>query len=280
MDTVSERNELQKSDLRTPEATAWMTVPFTRQPNAETAEACLDRVRALVLAREGKLVVNQDTDPAAIEQYRRLAAVMHQAQLNRGVKTVMVASAFAAEGKSLTSINLALTLSESYRRRVLLIDADLRRPTLHDTFQIPNLAGISDWLKGDGAGKMPLVEITPHLSILPGGRPDHDPMSVLASERIKQVLQQASDRFDWVILDTPPVAFLPDSHLLSAMVDTVVFVVAAGRTPLAAVQRSVAELGHDRVIGVVLNRIAPDNKQTYGRASYHERYRHAIGNGL
>lgn len=255
---------------------AWTTVPLVTTPGAPEGSS-LDRVKGLTLARQGKLVIRQEGPSAAIEQYRRLAAVMYQAQENRGIKTVMVASAYAAEGKSLTSANLALTLSESYRRRVLLIDADLRRPTLQDAFEIPNLAGLSDWLKKDGKTTMPLIEITPTLSIVPGGRPDHDPMSGLASDRMKRVIQQAAERFDWVVLDTPPVAFLPDGHLLSAMVDTVVLVVAAGQTPAAAIQRAVAELGHERIIGVVLNRVEPRSMQSYGESAYYNRYRYDAG---
>ncbi len=260
-------------------ATPWHTVPLS--PDGEDAAALSeDRLQALELTRQGRLVVNTRTTPAAIEQYRRLAAVLYQAQENRDLKTVLVASTFAAEGKSLTCANIALTLSESYRRRVLLVDADLRRPTLHDTFEIPNLAGLSDWLKGDGAGKMPLVEITPNLSLLPGGRPDPDPMGGLASERMKQLLTIASERFDWVIVDTPPVAFLPDAHLLSAMVDTVVFVVAAGQTPAPAVQRAVEELGRDRIIGVVLNRVESVTLNHYGQSAYYARYRYALPEGV
>ena len=79
-------------------------------------------------------------DPASREQYRRLAATLHHAQAEHGLKVVMVASAVPGEGKTLTATNLALTLSESYQRRVLLIDADLRRPSLHDDVQVPNTA--------------------------------------------------------------------------------------------------------------------------------------------
>jgi protein-tyrosine kinase len=258
--------------------TVWLDVPLDGHDD-QTADEFSERLRSLELARQGKLVVSPDILPPALEQYRRLAAVLYQAQVNRGIKTIMVASAFAAEGKSLTAANLALTLSESYRRRVLLIDADLRRPTLHDTFQTPNLAGISDWLKADGSGKMPLVEITRHLTLLPGGRPDPDPMSGLASEKMKRVLARAAERFDWVIVDTPPVAFLPDGHLLSAMVDTVLLVVAAGRTPAAALQRTAKELGQDRIIGVVLNGTEGDTINAYGQSSYYSRYRYAIGSG-
>ena len=231
-----------------------------------------EHLRGLELVRQGKLVVSADAPMYAVEQYRRLAAVMYQAQTNRGIRTVMIASALPAEGKSLTATNLALTLSQSYRRRVLLVDADLRRPTLHDTFEIPNLAGLSDWLKDEAAGRMPLVPITPYLMLLPGGRPDSDPMSSLASDRMKRMLAVAAERFDWVIVDAPPVAMLPDGHLLSALVDTIALVVAAGRTPAATLQRVVEQLGRDRIIGVVLNRVT-HRRHAYGRPSDYDHYR-------
>ena len=204
---------------------------------------------------EAKYVASPEMRPVSIEQYRRLAAVLHHAQIGRGIKVLMVSSALPGEGKTLTAANLALTLSESYRRRVLIIDADLRRPTMHDVFQIPNLAGLSDGLKSTVFQKMPLVAITPNLSVLPAGRPDPDPMSSLTSDRMKQVIQQAAERFDWVIIDTPPIVMLPDGNLVAAMVETVLLVVAAGKTPYAALQKTVTALGRDRIIGVVLNRV-------------------------
>lgn len=205
------------------------------------------------LRPDGRLIGNSATTPLSVEQYRKLAAVLHQAQVDRGIKTIMVASAFSGEGKTLTSANLALTLSESFRRRVLLVDADLRRPTLHDIFQIPNLEGLSDGLKSKEPRKMPLVPITANLSLLPGGRPDADPVGGLTSDRMKQILQQASERFDWVILDTPPVMLMTDGSLVATMVDTVVLVVAARRTPCSAIQRTVDSIGRERIIGTVLN---------------------------
>jgi capsular exopolysaccharide synthesis family protein len=205
------------------------------------------------LTRAPRLVGNPGITPVSIEQYRRLAAVLHQAQVDRGIKSVMVASAFSGEGKTLTAANLALTLSESFRRRVLLVDADLRRPMLHHIFQIPNLEGLSDGLRSKTLRKMPLVEISSNLSLLPGGRPDSDPVGGLTSDRMKHVMQQAGERFDWVILDTPPIVLLPDGSLLAAMVDTSLLVVAAGRTPYAAIQRAVNAIGRERIIGILLN---------------------------
>ena len=82
----------------------------------------------------GKLVVDRDLNPTSAEQYRRLGATLHGLQGERGLKTLMVSSTVPQEGKTLTVINLALTISESYNRRVLVLDADLRRPTIHEAF--------------------------------------------------------------------------------------------------------------------------------------------------
>jgi protein-tyrosine kinase len=233
---------------------AWLDLPaHVDIPSAVKPSTPTKRTQSAWLNHTARLVGSRDFPQVSLEQYRRLAAVLHQAQVDRGIKTLMIASAFSGEGKSLTSANLALTLSESFRRRVLLVDADLRRPNLHDVFQIPNLEGLSDGLKSKTVRKMPLVEITSTLALLPGGRPDPDPVGGLTSERMKHVLQQASGRFDWVILDTPPVVLLPDGNLLAAMIDTVLMVVAAGRTPCGAVERAVAAIGRDRIIGTVLN---------------------------
>lgn len=255
---------------------AWAEAALASSNTLPSTHQTFESLDQLGAAQPGKLVVGLDTSPVAIEQYRRLAAVMHQAQANRGVRIAMVTSAFAAEGKSLTAANIALTLSESYRRRVLLIDADLRRPTLHDTFQFPNLAGVSDWLKeaGSGLGQLPSrVEITPHLDLLPGGRPSNDPMSGLTSERMRGLLAMASEKYDWVILDTPPTAFLPDGHLLASMVDAIVLVVVSGQTPAPAAQRAVEDLGRDKIIGVVLNRVQTAAMTAYGQSSYYTSYR-------
>lgn len=210
------------------------------------------------------------TAPAAAEQYRQLAAALHHAQKERNLAVVMVASALAGEGKTLTSTNLALTLSESYRKRVLLIDADLRRPSIHEVFELPNASGLTDGLKTPKEQKLPLVKVTERLTVLPAGRPTNDPMSLLTSERMKRLIEEAVEAFDWVIVDTPPVGLLSDANLLSALVDTAVLVVAAGSTPYEFVQRAVEAIGRDRIFGVVLNRV--EEKQVYGGYNYGRYY--------
>jgi capsular exopolysaccharide synthesis family protein len=200
-----------------------------------------------------KLVVSGADGRGFVEEYRKLAASLHHTQADRGIKVVMIASALPGEGKSLTATNLALTLSESYRRRVLLIDADLRRPSLHEVFQVPNVSGLSDGLAAPSEHKLALSQITPLLMLLTAGKPEPDPMGAITSGRMRQVVEEASSAFDWVILDTPPVGLLTDANLLAAMVDAAVLVVRAGSTPLPAVQRAADAIGRDRLLGVVLN---------------------------
>src|SRR5437899_936500 len=103
-----------------------------------------------------KLVVRNELDQSTVEQYRKLAATLHHAQTEKHLNVVMVSSAVPGDGKTLTSTNLALTLSESYHRRVLLIDADLRRPSVHRVFQLKNAGGLSECLTAETERRLPL----------------------------------------------------------------------------------------------------------------------------
>lgn len=206
-------------------------------------------------AAEGRLVVAADASPAWVEQYRRLAATLYQTQTETGLKTVMVSSALPREGKTLTVANLALTLSESYAQRVLVIDADLRNPSIHDVFGLSNETGLSEYLRTPDA-QAPIVNVSPTLSVVPGGRANTNPIAGLVSDRMKQLMEFAATGFDWVLLDTPPVGLLPDANLLARLTDAVVFVVAASSSPYPVVQRALSAIGPERVIGIVLNRAA------------------------
>ncbi len=202
-----------------------------------------------------KLILNPDIAPAVLEQYRKVATSLHQLQLERQIKIVMIASPMAEDGKTLTASNIALTLSESFRRSVLLIDADLRRPSIHTVFGTPNVTGLNDALTSEREEKLTVFEATPRLSILPSGRPNADPMSCLTSERMRLIIAEAGTKFDWVIIDTPPVGVLSDAKLLAEMVHAVVLVIGAGKTPFRTVQRAIEAIDRKRIAGVVLNRV-------------------------
>jgi len=219
---------------------------------------------------EGKVVIDAETSSASIEEYRRLATTLHLMQGKTGLRTLIVSSALPRDGKSLTSTNLALTLSEAYKRRILLVDADFRRPSLHGIFGLPNSVGLADGLRSTGALSLPWVQVSSHLTVLTAGAPDNSPMAALTSDRMRSVIEDARNRFDWVILDTPPVGLISDANLLASLVDGVLLVIGAASTPFQAIQRAVSELGKDRIVGVVLNRVTdhPVKPSYYG--SYYE----------
>lgn len=203
-----------------------------------------------------RLVIPNGAPHTMIEEYRKLAAALHHAQLAHGTKVIMVTSASPGEGKTLTASNLALTLSQSYQRHVLLIDADLRKPTVHEVFAVENAAGLIDALQ-DAPDKserhVPLVQVSSRLELLLSGGVTPDPISLLTSDALRALLKDASETFDWVIVDTPPAAFLPDCNLMSSAVDAALIVVRAFVTPYPLVQRVVEAVGHEKVLGVVLN---------------------------
>ena len=212
-----------------------------------------------------KLVISATVPQPLRETYRRLAATLHAEQSEHGTKVLMVSSAVPDEGKTLTAANIALTLSESYEFRVLLIDADLRRPSLETLFSVGRVQGLNEALTSVPPRQVPVIRESKWLSLLPAGKPDPDPMSSLTSERMRRLLAEAASQYDWVIIDTPPVGILTDAKLLGSMVDGALLVVRAGKTPSTLVQQAIDALGRDRILGVVLNRT--ETRHTFGAYS-------------
>jgi capsular exopolysaccharide synthesis family protein len=219
-----------------------------------------------------QLANTPEANPVLVEQFRKLAATLHHAQTGNGIRVIMLTSAAPDEGKTLTALNLALVLSESYRRRVLLIDADLRRPSLANIADVTAAPGLSEALRYPAEQKLGILQVTPLLMLLPAGRPDPDPVGGLTSPRMRNILDEAAGRFDWVILDAPPMGPMADANLLASMVDGAVFVVRAGHTHYQAAQRAIEALGRERVLGVVLNGVEslPHEHYEYYSASSKE----------
>ena len=245
------------------------TVPDVRDDGSRGLEP--PQFRSFNAKYAEKLVVFSTMSAPLREQYRRLAATLHHAQGENDIKTLMVTSAVPDEGKTLTAANIALTLSESYQRRVLLLDADLRRPSLGDMFELPNVSGLNEALSGKQDRKVAIIQISERLSLLTAGAPDHDPMSKLTSERMFKLLEEAKEAFDWVVIDTPPIGILTDAKLLGAIADAALLVVRAGKTPAPLVKRAVDALGRERIIGVVLNR-GETGRMSAGDDSYYDAY--------
>ena len=180
----------------------------------------------------------------------------------------MVTSASPGDGKTLTAINLALVLAESYRYNVLLVDADLRRPSIPNVMDIGVGIGLSETLRAQTERKLALVPITPRLTLLPAGHAIANSIEALTSPRMRQILDEASSRFDWVILDAPPVGPATDARLLAQMVGGTLFVIHAGQSQYPDVQKAINALGREQILGVVLNAVEhmPESSYYYGSA--------------
>lgn len=212
---------------------------------------------------------------AVVEEYRKLAASLHQAQMDHGLQVVLVASAVPGEGKSLTAANVALTLTTSYSRRVLLIDGDLRRPSLHSLFRAPVTTGLREGLDGTSNARVTAIQLSPLLALLPAGRPVENPVPLLTSERMSELVKEARQHFDWVVIDTPPVGLLTDANLLARDADAALLVIHANRTPHPLVQKAVQAIGKPKIFGVVLNHIEDQVSITgsgYDYSGYYKDY--------
>ena len=217
-----------------------------------------------------KLVVGEQALPELREQFRKVAATLYGLQDERPRNIVMIISAAPGEGKTLTAANLALTLSESYRSRVLLVDADLRRPSVHKIFDIPNATGLKEALTADTDARFSTVKISSRLEVLTTGSVALDPMGALTSDLLRMKLGEAARTFDWVVLDTPPVALLPDAKILAGLADVALLVVEAGMTKCELALRAIEAVGRDRVIGAVLNQLPHSRWERYREYRYDE----------
>jgi protein-tyrosine kinase len=216
-----------------------------------------------------RLATGSEADPELIEQFRRLAATLHHAQQASGLNSVMVTSASPGDGKSLTAVNLALVLAESYRYKVLLVDADLRRPSIPAVSDLVNGSGLSDVLRAPTERKLALVPITSGVTLLPAGPPISNSLEALTSPRMRQIMEEATARFDWVVMDAPPIGATADARLLTRMVGGTLFVIHAGKTQCGDVQKAIQAIGREQILGIVLNGVEKrhgENAYYYGVA--------------
>lgn len=226
-------------------------------------------VRPEVAAR---IVIAPDAPLVFVQQYRRLAGNLVRLRDRGDLRTLMITSADAGEGKTLTSANLALTLSESYRSRVLLVDGDVWRAGLNAVFDVPARAGLLDALSEANGDMISPAPLTTRLSFLPAGNlPGDRGMGLLNSPAMHGLLDDLRQAFDWVVVDMPPIAALPDARPLAEMFDAVLLVVGARQRPCAALEMAVEVIGRERIAGAVLNRA--ERVGTRARSQYDDYYR-------
>jgi capsular exopolysaccharide synthesis family protein len=199
-------------------------------------------------------------DPLTLlgEQFRLLRSRLGLMQKQRGIKTILVTSTVPEEGKTFTASGLIGVLAQEPGKRVLLIDADMRKPRSGISFGLNGSAsavGLSEVLRGAASFENALLTCTnPEFAFLPSGPLPPNPSELLSSPILEQTLRTAAANFDWVVVDSPPVLSLSDTVLLAPLCDAVVLVVRANSTSARLVEDAAGRIGKERICGVILNR--------------------------
>jgi len=233
---------------------------------------------ALTSSREVfELVTQVRPQSQMAESYRALRTSLLLSSLGAPPRIIMVTSARPQEGKTTTAINSAIVLAQK-GVRVLLIDADLRRPSVHKTLGMGPRSGLSNVLTGNATLEQAITEspILPNLMILPAGSPPPNPAELLASANMKEVLSQLRDQFDHIVIDTPPTLSVTDAVVLSPRVDAIILVIRSGQTTKQALRRArdILMQVNAHVTGVLLNAVDLTSPDYYYYYEYQGKYSH------
>lgn len=215
-------------------------------------------------------------DSPVAEQYRKLKTLILQMTRDEFRNTVLVTSAVSGEGKSLTCANLAVMLAREYAQTVLLIDADLRRPSLQTYLGMRPLLGLSDCLEDRiDVGRAIMKAGLPKLSFLAAGRKVANPSELLSSYRMKEFIEEVKNRYRdrYIIIDTPPALLYAETQAMSALVDGVVAVVREGAATLKDVRDMMDILKGTPTLAVVFNDVSSASLEGSYYSSYEKYYK-------
>lgn len=202
------------------------------------------------------------------EKFRVLGARLSNIRLSRKLDILQVTSSVVGEGKTLTSVNLAMTLANRFDQRVLLAEGDLRKPAVCKMLGLEEKRGIGEWFEST---KLPVQDVllrvgATGLCLLPAGHVAH-PATVLQSSRLAEMLRELSLHFDWIVVDTPPLLPMADSNQWSHLCDGTLMVVRKGVVSRSALKKAVESLDNPKMVGVVLN-----DASNYDRVNYYDQY--------
>ena len=203
---------------------------------------------------------------AGVEQFRSLRSRIYQARYDAPLKTILISSGMPSEGKSFVAANLAMSLARNNVNNILLIDGDLRRPTLHTLLGAPYTPGLSEYLSGtaelddilqrnstpkgaEAAGADSISSLT----FISAGKCGDNSSELVANHRIEELIGALAPHFDWILIDSPPVLAVTDAVELSRAVDAVLLIVRGESTPYDVAQRAQAAFVSSRILGFVLN---------------------------
>ena len=229
---------------------------------------------------DDKLVAFFQSGSVVGEQFRKLRTYLFRSSQENKPKTILVTSSFSGDGKSLIAINLAITIAVELHSHAMLVDCDLRNPTLSRWFGMTESKGLSDFLLGhDDLSSLLVKTQIDKLTLLTGGSAQENPVELIASKRMETLITELKSRYNdrYIILDSSPVLATTEPNVLDKMVDGVLFVIRAGETPRESVQQAVKMLGKEKILGVVLNDINFKSPALHSRYFGTNRYYYDYG---
>ncbi len=212
------------------------------------------------------MIAYLDQTSAAAESYRALRTNLQFASIDKKIKTIVITSPGVAEGKTATSCNLAITMA-NVGCKVLLIDADLRKPAVHKEFKLSNKLGLVNLLMNEAEFDKALQVFSdiPNLTILTSGTMPPNPAEIIASTKMKELLEYFSSNYDYVIIDSPPAGYVSESAILANLADGTILTISAGETNIALakqVTRMLKNVGVN-ILGVVMTKLSIDKHNFY-----------------
>lgn len=270
-----QRSGLEQTGIEYPDMVSVATKVFEAGENLREAEQPEGTPKTTALPEEfssvplfveanSRMVFLTQPESLAAEKFRFLGARMRQLQQSRSMKRLLVTSTIPEEGKSLVSANLAGVLARRRRQKVLLLEGDLRRPVLAEKFGLGKLDGLGEWLRGDAESLTNIYRLErAEFWLMPAGRPAMNPMELLQSARMRDLLGLVSSLFDWVIVDSPPLLPLGDTTVWQRMTDGILLVVREGVTEKRTLEQGLETLKQADLLGIVLNGSSNGNHRNY-----------------
>jgi tyrosine-protein kinase Etk/Wzc len=253
-------------------------------PDAKTLPQIAGRntVSGETVSKKDYLITHEEPKSLASEAFRTLRTGLHFTAINKNKKTMLFTSSFPREGKSTVSSNTAIVMAQT-GAKVLIVDCDLRRSSLHEKFGCAKTPGLSEVLTRDLIAEQAINQTAiPGLDLLCAGTTPPNPSELLGSEEMRQLLTSQRDKYDYIVIDAPPVLAVTDAPVLTMVSDVVVLVMEAGRVPIKAAQHMREILGrlNAPIAGIVMNDKTGKGEQYsyYGR-SYYGGYRNGYGYG-
>jgi len=214
-----------------------------------------------------RLVAYTDRRGSAAEAFRLLGVRLRHMRRDRPLKRVLITSTVPQEGKSMVAANLACTLALTTKQKTLLIEGDLRCPSLSKMFDVGKKAGICDWLRGERALTACIYQLKgPDFCILPAGEAQGNPLELLQSGKLSTLLDQLASWFEWIIVDSPPILPLADTSVWARLADGILLVARQGISKKKQLVKGFEAIERKKLIGALLN-----SSQSAGEADYYYR---------